>query len=399
MAGPKTQSVAMTKYQALTAYLGAISMYFAFLTSPARKTDGNGTSRPVKDLRSHPLMDEIVKCRELWYKVKDLEEPEPSPEQLQIVEEGEATAGDAPQVNREFGAQDESGHNKLKRKRKTRAERFAEAAAIEAEAQRQERVRRTQEDMADLSSLLKKSRKASQPASTTTTQSAVDAGDSDFGDEVALTATEAAEKARRKKSLRFYTSQITQKANMRGAKGRTAGGDDDLPYRERLKDRQARLIEQAERRGKTSKSKEEELGGESDEEDRAISKDVRGDNGDEDDYYDMVAARAKKRKTDKASRAQAYATAEREGGKVVEVEEVGTDGKRKLTYAIEKNKGLTPFRKKDVRNPRVKKRKKYEDKKKKLSSVRQVWRGGEGKGGYGGELTGIKTGLVRSVKL
>jgi U3 small nucleolar RNA-associated protein 3 len=28
-----------------------------------------------------------------------------------------------------------------------------------------------------------------------------------------------------------------------------------------------------------------------------------------------------------------------------------------------------------------------------------VWKGGEGKGGYKGELTGIKTGLVRGVKL
>jgi len=60
---------------------------------------------------------------------------------------------------------------------------------------------------------------------------------------------------------------------------------------------------------------------------------------------------------------------------------------------------LTPRRKKDVRNPRVKKRKKYEEKKKKLGSMRPVYKGGEGKGGYGGELTGIKTGLVKSVRL
>jgi U3 small nucleolar RNA-associated protein 3 len=57
-------------------------------------------------------------------------------------------------------------------------------------------------------------------------------------------------------------------------------------------------------------------------------------------------------------------------------------------------------RKKDVRNPRVKKRKKYEEKKKKkLSSIRAVYKGGEGRGGYGGEKTGIKTGLVKSIKL
>ena len=78
---------------------------------------------------------------------------------------------------------------------------------------------------------------------------------------------------------------------------------------------------------------------------------------------------------------------------------MGPDGKRAITYAIEKNKGLTPHRKKDVRNPRVKKRKKFEEKKKKLGSVRAVYKGGEGRGGYGGEMTGIKKGLVKSTKL
>ena len=34
-------------------------------------------------------------------------------------------------------------------------------------------------------------------------------------------------------------------------------------------------------------------------------------------------------------------------------------GKRKLTYQIEKNKGTTPYRKKEYRNPRVKHRMKY----------------------------------------
>ena len=74
-------------------------------------------------------------------------------------------------------------------------------------------------------------------------------------------------------------------------------------------------------------------------------------------------------------------------------------GKRKITYAIEKNKGLTPHRKKDVRNPRVKKRKKFDEKKKKLGSIKPVYKGGEARGGYGGELTGIKSNLVRSTKL
>lgn len=120
--------------------------------------------------------------------------------------------------------------------------------------------------------------------------------------------------------------------------------------------------------------------------------------GEEDEYYDMVAHEAKKKREDKAARFEALAKARR-GERVVEEETVGEDGKRQITYQIQKNKGLTPHRKKENRNPRVKKRKKYEQKQKRLRSVKAVYKGGEGPGGYQGELSGIKTSLVKSVKL
>lgn len=44
-------------------------------------------------------------------------------------------------------------------------------------------------------------------------------------------------------------------------------------------------------------------------------------------------------------------------------------------------------------------RKMFEAKKKKLGSIRAVYSGGEKKGGYRGELSGIKTNLVKGVKL
>lgn len=47
------------------------------------------------------------------------------------------------------------------------------------------------------------------------------------------------------------------------------------------------------------------------------------------------------------------------GGDTEEFEESGELEKRRITYAISKNKGLTPKRKREQRNPRVKHREKY----------------------------------------
>ena len=72
--------------------------------------------------------------------------------------------------------------------------------------------------------------------------------------------------------------------------------------------------------------------------------------------------------------------------------------KRAATYEILKNKGLTPHRKKENRNPRVKKRDKYEKALiAKKGQVREVITGEGGK--YGGELTGIKANNARSRKI
>ena len=79
-----------------------------------------------------------------------------------------------------------------------------------------------------------------------------------------------------------------------------------------------------------------------------------------------------------------------------EAEEEG-DRKRGITYQIAQNKGLTPKRKKELRNPRVKNKKKYVKAVKKYQKVtrpleREMDR-------YGGEKGGIKSRLSRSVKI
>ncbi|KAF3397834.1 Something about silencing protein 10 [Penicillium rolfsii] len=392
---PQPAPVAVVKFRALSTYLGTISLYFMLLASSPEGSDAHVPLSPA-ELRQHPVMGSLVKFRKLWETVKDLE----IPEVVEVIQKPAKVASPESTKVEKQAKKTKEVKEVPQKKKLSRAERAAETARAEAEARRAERLRQTEAGLADLDDLVtapgqkRKTKKFK--------KSSKEDDESDFGDENALTAREAEEKAKQKRSLRFYTSQLAQKANKRQTAGQNAGGDADIPYRERLKDRQARLNAEAEKRGRQRPDIGEELGGDSDEEDHRVRKELRSGGNqsgtDEDEYYDMVAARSKQRKDDKKARADAYAAAAREGGQVYIQEEVGADGKRAITYQIEKNKGLTPKRSKDARNPRVKKRKKYEEKKKKLGSIRQVYKGGEGRGGYAGELTGIKKNLVKSVK-
>ena len=75
------------------------------------------------------------------------------------------------------------------------------------------------------------------------------------------------------------------------------------------------------------------------------------------------------------------------------------DGPRSVSRAILKNKGLTPHRSKSVRNPRVKKRQKYEQAKKRVASQKAVYKGGlAATGRYDGEKSGISK-VAKSVCL
>jgi hypothetical protein len=85
-----------------------------------------------------------------------------------------------------------------------------------------------------------------------------------------------------------------------------------------------------------------------------------------------------------------------EDGSFEETHAMG-DSKRVASYTILKNRGLTPHRKKEDRNPRLKHRRKFEKKVKKLKTVKRL--ATDLKRGYHGELTGIKTHLTRSIKL
>ncbi|XP_055515077.1 something about silencing protein 10 isoform X1 [Leucoraja erinacea] len=76
---------------------------------------------------------------------------------------------------------------------------------------------------------------------------------------------------------------------------------------------------------------------------------------------------------------------------------LGAEEKRKITYQMAKNRGLTPRRKKIDRNPRVKHREKFRRANiRRKGQVREVRREEHR---YGGELSGIRAGVKKSVKL
>ena len=373
----------LTKIRAASAYMAAIAMYLAILAS-----NKDGIALPPSELRDHPVMNSLLRCRQLWEAVEDMgeEEDEMRSEEL-VLNEAFAEKPLSQEVDL-----DQNGRKKAKKKTRRVEIRDESSSGLD-----------DLDDLAPipvtnhLESKTSKKAKKAKPADITSLLSVAAAApasdsNSDFGDEAPLTHEEAAEKAMKKKSLRFYTSQIAQKANKRGAASRQAGGDDDIPYKERIKYNQARIAHEAESRA-NQHSRNIALDSGSDDE---MTREM---NDDTNDYYNSIVSKSSQKKADKREKTEAYAEAARQGAQIYSAETVGPDGKRKITYAIEKNKGLTPKRKKEVRNPRVKKKKQYEKKMKKLGSMRPVYKGGEGKGGYGGELTGIKTNVVKSVKL
>lgn len=375
--GKPTKSVEVVKWWIAGCYVSSLLSYFSILTAPTR--DGTGSKKLLDpaQLREHEVMEVLVGCRETWQKVKNLHSAE---DVKAVMEDDETPVSDSEdeavlEIQKQVVKRDRKADKKAKQKKK------AEAA----------KAKELEESLADLANLTSKPRKSKASAA----KPVVFRDDhSDFGEEEVLDDRAAAEKAQRKKSLRFYTSQVVQKANKRAAAGANAGGDDDIPYRERFRDRQERLMREAERRGLNGKGAE--LGDGDSDDDEAPTNAQKGASDDE--YYDMVANASKSKKADKAARADALALAGKDG-EVIEREVVGADGKRKITYEIQKNKGLTTKRKKENRNGRVKKRNKYEKQMKKLTSMKAVYKGGEGKTGYQGETTGIKTGLVKSIKL
>ncbi|CEP25178.1 unnamed protein product [Cyberlindnera jadinii] len=342
--------VVVAKYLALSAYLGAISSYFALF----RAFSLEGEPFTMKD---HEVMELILSSKEVWRQANELEEGHVEPEEAEHQEEEDE--------EEEFHSFDEDNQQ----------------YEIEEDSEDAKELDQQEDESSDseLDIDISKPRVFKQAKQPTISE--------DFA-EGEIADVDAEEKKTRKKTLRFYTSKIDQQARKKDEK---FSGDQDIPYKERLYQRQQRLIEEARQRGL-----QQDQGAELDDYESEDEKTVSQSNGLDDSLYQQVKS---SRDASKTKRREAHDLAVRAAkeGRLAELQEnIGEDGKRAVNYQILKNKGLTPHRKKDNRNSRVKKRKKYEKAQKKLKSVRAVFE--QPTGAYAGEKTGIKKNLSKSVK-
>ncbi|KAI9099833.1 hypothetical protein DFS34DRAFT_616227 [Phlyctochytrium arcticum] len=259
----------------------------------------------------------------------------------------------------------------------------------------------------------------------------------DFGESSTMDDMDIQDKLSRKRSLKFHVTRVDQAIASRNARiARSGGGDDDIPYR----DREGKLMFPTTReptpkavKEKPKKSNDPEVGGKilddgssgldfeaiaealakEDAEDRRKNKGKRARDEYEDDagsdqdydddameYYNSIKD-IKKAKSDQHDQRGQEIRDEKfqamQADRELYNENDLTEGsKRAATWRILANKGLTPRRKKENRNPRVKRRLKYEKAQKKLGSFKRMPVDKATLGAYQGEKTGIKSNLSRS---
>ncbi|KAJ6257329.1 hypothetical protein Dda_8218 [Drechslerella dactyloides] len=405
------ESVIRRKWIVLSSYLAVLSMYFAFMSQP--RPEGQAV-----DLKDHPIMEALLKYRTEWLEVEGLSEQATPPPETELDKELEDMSIDD-EEEEEWVEEDDDGDEEEEEEEtvppppkavsnSSKATKSAVAVngnskkskATSTTTKEAKRLAKSDARLKDLDDLLPSAATRSKPSKA---KAVVQFRDDDFGEEDFIYEEDAEDKAKRKKSLRFYTAQIHQKSNKRDRAGRDAGGDLDIPHRERNKERQERLNAEAQKRGMTDGAgamlDDNDLSdGDYDDNDFTSAKALKGqieadDMGDALEYYNKVASKTKLEKLKKQLEQEAARTNDR----VVETETIDPEtGKRAIGYTILKNKGLTPHRKKDVRNPRVKKRKKFEAAKKKLASRQAVYK--PPTSAYSGEATGIRTKVIKSVK-
>ncbi|PWA91951.1 Sas10 C-terminal domain-containing protein [Artemisia annua] len=174
-------------------------------------------------------------------------------------------------------------------------------------------------------------------------------------------------------------------------KPRVISGDDDLPKRddigERRRKHEMRVLASA---GIQSDDDLQDDEPETLEDDEANDTNEDGETDSESDLYQETKL---KRDAKLAAKAQKYS---RTAPSALAAPETQLDGKRHINYEMEKNRGLTRKRNKEIKNPR--KKYKLKHKKKEVARKGQVREHRLPNGTYGGEGHGINTNTSRSIR-
>ncbi|GJT20471.1 Sas10 C-terminal domain-containing protein [Tanacetum coccineum] len=174
-------------------------------------------------------------------------------------------------------------------------------------------------------------------------------------------------------------------------KPRVISGDDDLPKRddigERRRKHEMRVLASA---GIQSDDDLQDDEHETLEDDEVNDTNEDGETDSESDLYQETKL---KRDAKLAAKAQKYS---RTAPSAFAAPETELEGKRHINYEMEKNRGLTRKRNKDIKNPR--KKYKLKHKKKEIARKGQVREHRKPTGTYGGEGHGINTKTSRSIR-
>lgn len=356
------------KKTALRTYIGVLNAYFALFMDSVKNGKAN--------MKDHIIMEAILKAREMWRMAQEIGLPEEEVDEMASDEEMVSEGAELMDVS--DAESDVSDDLDLSRFRRRPEEDLEEVEVEEEEVD-------SEDELALPTSFKAKKSKSK--------ISAVP----DYG-EHAINDVDQADKDRRKRDLRFYTAKIDKQA--RGREQEEIEGDADLPYQDRWYERQQQLKEKQAAHIKDSGEHDlfdsgDEGASADDYQEMPSKKNAGGDDddGNVDDFVAALKAKKQQRKADREAMHEVYLDAKK--GKI-DVDKLDDNGKRAINYQILKNKGLTPHRKKENRNSRVKKRIKYDKAKKKLASTRAVYK--QPTGAYAGEKTGIKKNLARSTK-
>ena len=223
----------------------------------------------------------------------------------------------------------------------------------------------------------------------------VKALENDFVEPQRMALDEVEEKRKTKRNLRFHVAQVEGMVGKRKSKDekRASSGDTDLPYKQKAMKQQPKDNSKDLARNIVEDNEADDFGSTGHNEDQFDTSAQHLEDADK--FYAAIVQQRDQKRLLRKKQAEENLNWSREAYVLEDTLEEGD--KRVATRSILKNRGLTPKRKKEQRNPRVKQRKKFERASKKIKSIKRVPI--QEKRQYEGETTGIKTRLSRSVRL